>query len=159
MVATNCGCRCSTQRVSATNKLNENTHLRFQLFLVEDNFVFKHFFFTLNYLGDDFFSSCWPTPSKFFSVLQSYCSCLSVVLLSYDSSSTHIRWDGWEKFGRDEGSHREVYQEFQLSYDIFRRWCQELFRPQVPCTPSLHYQLLTLHQHRANNQYRTANQI
>ena len=36
------------------------------------------------------------------------------------------------------GSHREVYQEFQPSYDIFRRWCQGLFRPQVPCTPSLH---------------------
>ena len=37
-----------------------------------------------------------------------------------------------------EGSHREVYQEFQPSYDIFRRWCQGLLRPQVPCTPSLH---------------------
>ena len=37
-----------------------------------------------------------------------------------------------------EGSHREVYQEFQPSYDIFHRWCQGLFRPQVPCTPSLH---------------------
>ena len=34
-----------------------------------------------------------------------------------------------------EGSHRgEVYQEFQPSYDIFLRWCQGLFRPQVPCT-------------------------
>ena len=30
-------------------------------------------------------------------------------------------------------SHREVYKEFQSSYDIFRRWCQ------VPCIPSLHY--------------------
>ena len=38
-----------------------------------------------------------------------------------------------------EGSHREVYQEFQSSYDIFCRWRQGLFRPQVPCTPSLHY--------------------
>ena len=37
-----------------------------------------------------------------------------------------------------EGSHREVYQEFQPSYDIIRRWCQGLFRPQVPCTASLH---------------------
>ena len=44
-----------------------------------------------------------------------------------------------------EGSHREVYQEFQPSYDIFCRWYTG--------------QLLTLHQHRANNQYRTANQI
>ena len=33
---------------------------------------------------------------------------------------------------------REVYQEFQPSYDIVRSWCQGLFRPQVPCTPSLH---------------------
>ena len=39
------------------------------------------------------------------------------------------------------------------------RWCQGLFRPQVPCTPAYTVQLLTLHQHRANNQYRTANQI
>ena len=39
-----------------------------------------------------------------------------------------------------EGSHREVYQELQPSYDIFRRWCQGLFRPQVPCTPSLYCQ-------------------
>ena len=31
-----------------------------------------------------------------------------------------------------EESHREVYQEFQPSYNIFRRWCQGLFRPQVP---------------------------
>ena len=37
-----------------------------------------------------------------------------------------------------EGSHREVYQEFKPSYDIFRWWCQGLFRPQVPCTPNLH---------------------
>ena len=37
-----------------------------------------------------------------------------------------------------EGSHREVYQEFQPSYDIFHRCRQGLFRPQVPCTPCLH---------------------
>ena len=36
-----------------------------------------------------------------------------------------------------EGSHKEVYQGFQPSYDIFLRWSQGLFRPQVPCTPSL----------------------
>ena len=28
-----------------------------------------------------------------------------------------------------EGSHREVYQDFQPSYDIFCSWCQGLFRP------------------------------
>ena len=59
-----------------------------------------------------------------------------------------------------EGSRREVYQEFQPSYDIFRRWCQGLFRSMVPCTPSLHCPIAnSLHQHRADNQYRTANQI
>ena len=59
-----------------------------------------------------------------------------------------------------ERLHRVVYQEFQPSYDIFRRWCQGLFRPQVPrASPAYTAQLLTLHQHRANNQYRTASQI
>ena len=36
-------------------------------------------------------------------------------------------------------SHREAYREFPPSCDIVRRWCQGLFRPKVPCTPSLHY--------------------
>ena len=27
---------------------------------------------------------------------------------------------------------------FPTQLDIFRRWCQGLIRPQVPCTPSLH---------------------
>ena len=59
-----------------------------------------------------------------------------------------------------EGSHREVYQEFQPSYDIFHRsganGCSDhRFRAPLSYTA----QLLTLHQHRANNQYRTANQI
>ena len=55
---------------------------------------------------------------------------------------------------------REVYREFPPSYDIFRRWCQGLFRSGVPhMTLAYTSQLLTLHQHRADNQYRTANQI
>ena len=59
-----------------------------------------------------------------------------------------------------EGSHRAVYQEFQPSYDIFHRGCQVLFKPQVPCTTLANTaQWLTLHQHRTNNQSRTANQI
>ena len=37
-----------------------------------------------------------------------------------------------------EGPYWKVYRKFQPSYDIFRRWCQGLFRPQVPCTPSLY---------------------
>ena len=53
-----------------------------------------------------------------------------------------------------ERSQREVYRDFQPSYDIFRRVVQT--------TGSVHLQpaqLLTWHQHGANNQYRTANQI
>ena len=44
-------------------------------------------------------------------------------------------------------------RKFQPSYEIFRRWCQGLFRPQVPRTPAYTSQLLTLDQHRANNQW------
>ena len=44
-----------------------------------------------------------PHPSKFFLVLQSYCSRFSVVLLSYDSRSTPIRPDRRKKFGRANG--------------------------------------------------------
>ena len=52
-----------------------------------------------------------------------------------------------------EGSQREVYQEFQPSYDIVRRFdakgCSDhRFRAPLAYTA----QLLTLHQHRANNQ-------
>ena len=38
-----------------------------------------------------------------------------------------------------EGSHREVYEDFQPSdyIFIFLRWGQELFRPQVLCTSKL----------------------
>ena len=59
-----------------------------------------------------------------------------------------------------EGSDREVYQEFQHSYDIVRRsgakGCSD-HRFRAP--PAYTTQLLALHQHRAKNQYRTANQI
>ena len=59
-----------------------------------------------------------------------------------------------------EGSHRQVYQEFEPIYDIFRRsgakGCSD-HRFRTP--PVYTAQLLTLHQHGANNQYRTANQI
>ena len=54
-----------------------------------------------------------------------------------------------------EGSHGEVYQEFQSSYDIFSRRCQGLF-----CAPPAYTaQLLTLYQLGFNNQCRKANQI
>ena len=58
-----------------------------------------------------------------------------------------------------EGSHREVYQEFQPSYDIFCRWCQGLFRPQVPCTPSLHCPIANSASTQSQQQYKMANQI
>ena len=58
-----------------------------------------------------------------------------------------------------EGSHREVYEEFQPTFDMSHRLCQRLFRPQVLCTPTYTAQLQTLHQHRANIQYKTATEI
>ena len=39
------------------------------------------------------------------------------------------------------------------SYDIFRRWRQGLFRPHVPCTPSLHCPIANSASTTANNQY------
>ena len=97
-----------------------------------------------------------------------------------------------------EGSHREVYQKFQPSYDIFHsadgaKGCsdhrfrvvgkigphgplplaQSAVRPlditaratsyihtyRFRAPPAYTAKLLTLHQYRANNQYRAANQI
>ena len=59
-----------------------------------------------------------------------------------------------------KGSHGEFYQEFQSRYDIFCRsgakGCSD-HRFRAP--PAYSAQLLTLHQHRANNQYRAADQI
>ena len=60
-----------------------------------------------------------------------------------------------------EGSHREVYQELQPSYDIFRRSGAKGSSDHsgFRAPPAYTAQLLTMHQNRANNQYRTANQI
>ena len=58
-----------------------------------------------------------------------------------------------------EGSHREVYRDFQPSLTSSvggAKGCSDhMFR--VP--PAYTAQLLALHEHRANNQYRAANQI
>ena len=55
----------------------------------------------------------------------------------------------------NEGSHRDVYRDFQPSLTSSAGgamgWSDHRFR--VP--PAYTAQLLTLHQHRANNQYRT----
>ena len=55
---------------------------------------------------------------------------------------------------------KEVYQEFQRGYDIFRRsdakgCLDNMFRAPSAYTA----QLLILHQHGTDSQYRTANQI
>ena len=60
-----------------------------------------------------------------------------------------------------KGSQREVFQAFQPSYDIFRRSGAKGCSDHRFRAPPAGYtaQLLTPHQHRVNNQYRTANQI
>ena len=50
-------------------------------------------------------------PSKFFLALQSFCSRLSVVLLSCDSRSTLIRRDRTKKFGRVEQQQQQQQQQ------------------------------------------------
>ena len=58
-----------------------------------------------------------------------------------------------------KGSHREAYRDFQPSLKSStggaKGWSDYRFR----APPAYAVQLLTLHQHRANNQCRTANQI
>ena len=59
-----------------------------------------------------------------------------------------------------EGSHRMVYQGFQRSHDLFRKsGVKGCLGHRFRAPPAYTARLLTLHQHRANNQYRTANQI
>ena len=55
-----------------------------------------------------------------------------------------------------EGSHREVYLEFQPGYDIFHRSGAKVVQTtagSVHPQPAYTAQLLTLRQHGANNQY------
>ena len=53
-----------------------------------------------------------------------------------------------------EGSHWEVQQEFQPSYDIFPGPVPRVVQTTGSVDPSAYAaQLLTLHQHRANNQH------
>ena len=58
-----------------------------------------------------------------------------------------------------EGSYRAVYKEFQPSHDIFRRWCQGLFRPQALCTPSLHCPIASSAPTQSQQPKEEANQI
>ena len=58
-----------------------------------------------------------------------------------------------------ERSHREVYRDLQPSLTSSaggaKGWSDQRFR----APPAFTAQLLSMHQHRANNQYRMANQI
>ena len=58
-----------------------------------------------------------------------------------------------------EGSHREVYQDFQPSLTFSAGGAKGCSDHRFHAPPAYTAQLPTLHQHRANNQYRTANQI
>ena len=60
------------------------------------------------------FSNYARYPSKFFSALQSYCPCLSVILLSYDGRSTLIRLDRRKKFGRAAAVLSQSMDEFSI---------------------------------------------
>ena len=58
-----------------------------------------------------------------------------------------------------EGSHREAYRDFQPSLTSSAGGAKGFSDHRFHAPPAYPAQLLTLHQHRANNQYRTANQI
>ena len=61
-------------------------------------------------------------PSKFFSVLQSYCFRLSVVFLSYDSRSTLIRLDRRKEFGRATQHSSYVYDSWSPLCNNVHAW-------------------------------------
>ena len=56
-------------------------------------------------------------------------------------------------------SHKEVYRDFQPSLTSFAGGAKGGSDHRFRVPPDYTAQLPTLHQHRANNQYRTANQI
>ena len=58
-----------------------------------------------------------------------------------------------------KGSYREVYWDFQPSLTSSAGGAKGFSDHRFRAPPAYTAQLLTLHQHRANNQYRAANQI
>ena len=58
-----------------------------------------------------------------------------------------------------EGWHREAYRDFQPSLTSSSDGAKGFSDNRFRAPPAYTAQLPTLHQHRANNQYRTANQI
>ena len=58
-----------------------------------------------------------------------------------------------------KGSHREAYRDFQPSLTSSAGRAKGCSDHRFRAPPAYTAQLPTLHQHRANNQYRTANQI
>ena len=84
---------------------------------------------------ETFHENIWLKMPRF-NVFSNFCWLFSFILLTL------------------EGSQREVYQEFQHSYDIFRRSGAKGCSEQRFCAPPAYTaQLLTLHQHGANNQW------
>ena len=59
----------------------------------------------------------------------------------------------------NKGSHREVYRDFQPSLTSSAGGAKGCSEHRFRAPPAYTAQLPTLHQRRANNQYRTANQI
>ena len=58
-----------------------------------------------------------------------------------------------------EGSHREAYRDFQPSLTSSAGGVKGCSDHRFRAPPAYTAQLVTLNQHRATNQYRTANQI
>ena len=78
------------------------------------------------------------------------------------SENSNIGLNHWSLFSfllTHEGSHREVYQDFQSSLTSSAGGTKGCSDHRFRAPPAYTAQLPTLHQQRANNQYRTANQI
>ena len=69
--------------------------------------------------------------------------CVSVLLIFFSILLTH------------EGSHREAYRDFQPSLTSSAGGAKRCSDHRFRAPPAYTAQLPTLHQHRANNQYRT----
>ena len=90
------------------------------------------------------------------------CTCKKEALSYYIPTmqmSLCIRWHFFSILLTHEGSHREAYRDFQPSLTSSSGGAKGCSDHRFRAPPAYTAQLLTLHQHRANNQYRTANQI
>ena len=88
------------------------------------NCIYFHFIWTLYAVGQpppNQTNKQFPTKPK-----------IGVIWKSFKKRSFLAHILGFFILLTHEVSHREVCQEFQPSYGIFRKWCRGLFRPQVP---------------------------